>query len=1243
MELWIGALNLGFLYAFMTMGVFFTFRIHDFPDITVDGSFTSGAATAAVLLISGYNPVAALAAAFIVGGLAGAVTAYVNTRFNVNGLLAGILVMTGLYSINLHIMGRSNIPLLNQTTVFTWLEKFNPGMHAEIWTCLVLVAVMAAFWLAITLFLKTDLGIAMRATGNNPVMASANGVNVGWMTIFGVAVANGMVGVSGGLVAQYQGFADIGMGIGTVVIGLAAVIIGESVLRLNSLWAKVASVVIGSVIFRLIIAFALYVGMNPIDLKLLTAVFVFFTLVTSKYLAGRKLIDLSKILAAVKKVPPQTAGGILMSCIILFGAVYGLWLGFRKPAEVEKKAVIGVMQFADNDLLNSSRDGFLDEIKKLGWQDGRNCTLVVENAHGDQATVLSIIDKFLNLKADICVAFSTQCLQAAINKIKDRPVIFGTIASPFRAGAGTSATEHLPNVTGVYGAVPMDRHVATAQKFIQGRLVIGAIWNPALVNSVFNVENLKKAVAEAKDVSLEGATVTGTGEVYDAALALVQKGVNVFILPPDHTVYAAFQSVVKAAKAKAIPIFVSDTELLKKGALVAIGYDYAVSGRQTARLADRVLKGESPAAIAFEKYEKLTFGINAGVARELKITVPDEVLRQATEVLDGGAAAPGEKQRIGIVQFALEPNVELCKEGISKALADHGFTDGKNIEIVYGNANADFPTINSIVQDFLRRKVSVIMPLSTPCVQAAVKLAGSGDTRVVFTYIFDPYRIGAAKTATDHLPNMTGVACFPPVDKMLDLIKELLPGKKKVGVVWNSSEANSESVLLKLREHARVTGHEIIEATVTGPADVLEASRSLANKGAQVFLNGGDNTLNVGYDSFQKVADEAHIPVFSVDSEFIEKGALAVLGPDYYQTGYEGGEYLARVLKGEDTAKLPILQTQKTKFIFSPAAATRLGITVNSELLKKADIWQKDTRQAGKKLALFRFSDNVLLLEINRGFSEYLEQAGAAKKYNLTIDTKSAQNEFTMAQSILQDIVRQNYDYLVTISTPALQVAAQVNKTIPHVFGGVTDPYRMGVAKNSKEHLPQLTGVATFQPVGSLLKTMREIFPQARRVGIVWNPGEACSEACTFKAREAAKEYGFELIETTVTSTSEVIDAVRTVMNKKIDLFITSGDNTVILAYDMIAATLHQARIPYCTNAPADVDRGAFLSVGADYIEVGRETAKMALRVMAGENPKDIPINNCVPEKTAINRGLAREYGVALPEAVLKRATHIKD
>lgn len=274
---------------------------------------------------------------------------------------------------------------------------------------------------------------------------------------------------------------------------------------------------------------------------------------------------------------------------------------------------------------------------------------------------------------------------------------------------------------------------------------------------------------------------------------------------------------------------------------------------------------------------------------------------------------------------------------------------------------------------------------------------------------------------------------------------------------------------------------------------------------------------------------------------------------------------------------------------------------------------------------------------------EELEHSGFLKQNNITLDLKNAQNEFYMAQAIAQDIVRQNYDYIITASTPALQVMANTNKKIPHVFGAVTDPYRMGVAKSSADHLPNITGVATFQPVASAIKAMRDIFPQAKTIGLVWNPAEACSEACTYKAREAAKKYGFELLETNVSSTGEVMDAVKSLLNKKPDLFLTSGDNTVIMALDSVAILLRQQKIPYFTNAPADIDRGAFLGLGADYVEVGRATAKVARRVIKGESPKDIPINEYVPEKMNINLALAREYGITVPPDVLERAARIKE
>lgn len=1247
MELWVGAINLGFLYAIMTMGVFITFRIHDFPDITVDGSFTAGAAAAAVLMTAGINPFLALCAAFIIGSMAGWTTAFIHTRFKVNGLLAGILVMTALYSVNLHIMGRSNIPLLNQKTVFSWLSGINPGLHSEIWTALALAVLLILFWLLMSFFFKTDLGIAMRITGNNPAMASANGINVGRMTMFGVALANGFVGTSGALVAQYQGFADIGMGIGTVVIGLAAVIIGESILKMSSMWARVLSVIIGAIVFRLMIAVALYVGMNPIDLKLLTAVFVFLTLVFSKSMDKSKEPVRSRVGAKKnvfgKKVRWSLAA-LAALCLLFFGYRY-----FSATPTVQKQTKIGCVQLTENGLLNITRNSLVEELNRLGYRDGENCSILLENAGGDLPTVNTILDKFQRQNVDVIVTISTGCTQVAINKIKDKPIVFATVANPFIIKVGASDSVHLSNVTGVYGWVPMDKTLAMVRKILPGPITIGAIWDPAQANSVFNVELLQQAAKRYPDVGFKGATITNSSEVYEAAVSLVQKGIDAFVLSPDNIVYSAFESVVKAAQHRKTPIFMSDVERLQDGALAVLGYDYTSSGEQAAVLIDRILKGENPADIPFEKYKKLTMGINFDVARQAGISIPAEVRAQANRLVGQGAEALPTTAKIGLVQFALEPNVELCKQGILKALSDNGYTDGGKLEITYKNCQADFGMIPSIMQDLIRRKVDVIIPLSTPCVQSAVQVASSQQSaRVVFTYIFDPYRIGAAKSAENHLPNMTGVACFPPVEAMLDLIKEMLPDSKKIGIVWNSSEANSESVLLKLRAHAAVTGQEILEATVTSPSEVLEAARSLVLKGAQVFLNGGDNTVNVGFDSFSKAAAENKIPVFSVDSEFIEKGAVAVLGPDYYQTGYEGGQYLARVLNGENTASMPITQTKATIFMINTDAAGACGVQIGRAVMKKAqrivnsaNPLTVQSAPSAKRLALFLFSEHNLILETARGVVDELESSGVVKKYNLRIDTKNAQNEFYLAQSIAQDIVAQKYDYIISLTTPALQAAANMNKHIPHIFGAVTDPYRAGVAKTPADHLPHITGVATIEPVDATIKYMRELFPAAKKIGMVWNPGEACSETCTYIARESAKKYGFELDEANISSTSEVMDALKSLLNKKIDLFLTSGDNTVIMSLEATAGLLRQYKIPYFTNAASDVQRGAFSSVGPDYYVVGKKIAQTATRVIAGEQPKDIPIESFAPDVIYLNLDLAREYGMAVSPATVNKAARV--
>jgi len=295
----LGAWTIGLVFSLLSLGVFLSFRIFNFPDITVDGSSTLGAAVAAVLLVHGTDPLTATGAAFACGAGAGATTGVLHTRFGINGLLAGILVMTALYSVNLHVMGKSNQPLLEATTLVTWVEALaallvaTPSVEIFGRTAAVrdlsllagILALVAAIGLALYAFLRTSLGTAMRATGNNDQMIRALGVDVRNMIVLGLALSNGLVALAGALLAQYQGFADVQMGIGLVVWGLASVIIGEALVGASSPGLVIVGTVMGSLLFRLLVAIALRAGLDPNDLKLVTAVFVFAALVLPSLLA----------------------------------------------------------------------------------------------------------------------------------------------------------------------------------------------------------------------------------------------------------------------------------------------------------------------------------------------------------------------------------------------------------------------------------------------------------------------------------------------------------------------------------------------------------------------------------------------------------------------------------------------------------------------------------------------------------------------------------------------------------------------------------------------------------------------------------------------------------------------------------------------------------------------------------------------------------------------------------------------
>ncbi|WP_391118260.1 ABC transporter permease [Psychrobacillus sp. L3] len=310
-----GSVEQGIIYAIMALGVYISFRVLDFPDLTVDGSFVTGAGVAATMIISGYNPVVATLVAIVIGFLAGCVTGLLHTKGKINALLSGILMMIALYSINLRIMGltspnsigRPNIPLLNAETIFSKFQSFwgslgidtainnflsNLGLQylPKTWgTVFIMIIIVLIIKLIVDWFLKTEVGLAIRATGDNKKMIRSLSANTDTLIIVGLGFSNALVAFSGALIAQYAKFADIGMGIGMIIIGLASVIIGEAIFGTKTILRTTFAVIAGAIIYRIVLGLALRVDfLDTGDMKLITAVIVIGALILPQFFEKKR-------------------------------------------------------------------------------------------------------------------------------------------------------------------------------------------------------------------------------------------------------------------------------------------------------------------------------------------------------------------------------------------------------------------------------------------------------------------------------------------------------------------------------------------------------------------------------------------------------------------------------------------------------------------------------------------------------------------------------------------------------------------------------------------------------------------------------------------------------------------------------------------------------------------------------------------------------------------------------------------
>ena len=312
------------------------------------------------------------------------------------------------------------------------------------------------------------------------------------------------------------------------------------------------------------------------------------------------------------------------------------------------------------------------------------------------------------------------------------------------------------------------------------------------------------------------------------------------------------------------------------------------------------------------------------------------------------------------------------------------------------------------------------------------------------------------------------------------------------------------------------------------------------------------------------------------------------------------------------------------RFVFSRLVLGLLLIGLTSAVLLFSDLGHRVVQSDSQRVAIFQFATRPLMDECVAGVLEGLKAEGFADGQGIQVEKFNAENDLPTANTIARLIVGRRYDLVITASTPCMQIFAGANQkgTVKHVFCAVTDPFGAGVGISREyptKHPKHLAGIGTFQPVEKTFRIAKQLYPGLKRVGEAWNPAEACSEACTLKARAICRELGIELVEANVDSSSGVREAVSSLAARGVEAIWIGGDNTVEIAVDSVIEAARKANIPVFSNSPANLRRGLLFALGADYVEVGRTAGVLSGKILKGLDPASVPIKDVMPHRLALN------------------------
>lgn len=979
----------------------------------------------------------------------------------------------------------------------------------------------------------------------------------------------------------------------------------------------------------------------------------------------------------------QIFSRVFLSLVLLAAAALTLLLSDLRSREGSRSGAtsgstripVAILKHTSNSLLDETENGVLDHLAANGYRDGERIALQRFSAEGDLPTANTIAKRITDGSFKLVISISTLSLQCVANANKEGRAlhVFGAVTDPAGASVGIremNSTNKPPWMTGIGSFQPVERIFREAKRLWPELKVVGVVWNPTEPNSEACTVKARQ-ICQELGIKLIEAHVDQSKDVREAADSLVARGAQAFWTGADVTVANAISALSDSAARARIPVFSNMAGHVREGGLFDLGANYFEVGEAIGDLAAGVLSGLNPATLPVTNFMPERVMLNRQVLKKLRDPwrfTDDLVARAALIIGEDGqvekdvsktasvaaksqprlvVSNSGRPFKIGIAYFGPDEGTDSTIVGLIDGLRKLGFVEGQNLVIQKMHANGEIGSIPAMIQSLDASDVDVISTFSTPVLTAAC--ASVRHKPVVFTYCTDPIAAGAGKSFEDHLPFVTGIGSFPPIEKAVTMLKLTLPNFKRLGTLYNNAEANSLKVVTVLRELCQKHGVELVEAIANNTSEVVQAAQSLAARRAEAVYIPGDNTAYQAFDGLAGQLATARIPLVIDSPDFCNRGALAVVGVGYYAAGFAAAEPLARVLQGEKPAKIPMRNVSDEKVILNMDVARKLGITFPPAVLAMQTGERTVAPPVRQPLAKpwriqqISYIESVMVEDAMRGLADGLKEAGLREGADFTMKTLCAQGDMAALGSLYDSAKTAGADLYVVYGTPTLQSAIQKVRNAPVVFTVVADPFVAGAGNSDQDHLPNITGVYTLGPYREMAEMLRTHFPQIRRVGTLFCPAEVNSVANRDMFVREAVRCGLTVESVAANTSSELYDAALSLSSRRLDAMVQIIDNLSVAGFPTIARVAMQARLPLFSCQGAAVKQGAAVALARDYYDAGRETAFKVADVVRGENPSRIPFSPPRKVQMLVNLKNAQAVRLTIPDALLREAKQIAD